>query len=142
MTEHNLHFDDHVLEKIVALTAQEIPGVYRLEGNLITNVADKLRKTPNQTKGVAIDMPDDDHVQVTLDAILHYGQAAQDVFAEVTEAITERVLELTGLTVDKIDMTVKDMLTDAEIAEQENKDRDQTDAKADPKAEKTAPAMA
>ncbi|MCI1984937.1 MAG: Asp23/Gls24 family envelope stress response protein [Lactobacillus sp.] len=134
-TDHTLHFDDHVLEKIVALTAQDIPGLYRLEGNLITNVTDKLRKTPDQTKGVAIDIDDDQHVQVTLDAILYYGQAAQDVFAEVTEAITERVLELTGLTVDKIEMTVKDMLTEDEIAAQTDKD-------ADDKDEKQAPAMA
>lgn len=114
--QHELHFDDSVIAKIVALTVKDISGLYQLEGNMIANVTDKLRKTPDPTKGVDVDVDDDKRVNVNLDATLHYGEPAPEIFDQVTEEVTERVHELTGLTVEKIEMTVKDMLTEDEIA--------------------------
>lgn len=119
--KHELHFDDSVIAKIVALTVQDIDGLYQLEGNMIANVTDKLRKTPDPTKGVSVDVDDDKRVDVTLDATLHYGEPAPEIFDKVTKKVTDRVHELTGLTVEKIDMTVKDMLTEDEITALEAK---------------------
>ncbi|WP_241559455.1 Asp23/Gls24 family envelope stress response protein [Lacticaseibacillus hulanensis] len=126
--EKKLSFDDNVVAKIVGLTSAEIDGVYALEGGLIANVADKFRKNDDPTKGVAVEVDDDETVSVKLDVTLKYGESAPEIFDQVTDAICKHVKDMTGLTVSSIEMTVKDMVTEeemqaAEAKKSENKDQ-------------------
>ena len=122
--DKELTFDDGVVKKIVGLTSADIDGVYTLEGGLIANVADKFRKNEDPTKGVDVDVDDDETVSVKLDVTLKYGESAPEIFDRVTDEICKRVKEMTGLKVSAVKMTVKDMLTDEEIARNEKPDEE------------------
>lgn len=124
--ETELKFDDNVLAKIVGITSSEVKGIYSMHGGMIANVTDKLRKTEDPTKGVSVDT-DDQHVTVSLDAVLRYGESAPDVFDRATKAIVKNIKEMTGMTVDGVTMTVKDMLTEDEIEAEEAKEDDDKD---------------
>ncbi|WP_371863479.1 Asp23/Gls24 family envelope stress response protein [Lacticaseibacillus zhaodongensis] len=123
-----LKFDDNVIAKIVGITSSEVKGIHSMHGGMIANVADKLRKEDDPTKGVSVDT-DDQHVTVNLDAVLRYGESAPDVFDRATKAIAKNVKDMTGMTVDGVTMTVKDMLTEDEIEAEEAKNNDDNDKK-------------
>ncbi len=122
--DQELNFDDSVIKKIVGLTSASVDGVYALEGGLIANVADKFRKDADPTKGVDVDVDDDHSVAIKLDATLKYGESAPAIFDKLTTAIRTRLTDMTGLTVSAITMTVKDMLTEDEIKQNEADDAD------------------
>ena len=63
-----LKFDDAVIAKIVGITCNEVEGVYSLEGGMMANMTDLFRKDEDPTKGVDVDLSDDQNVSVSLDA--------------------------------------------------------------------------
>lgn len=117
--EQELIFDDGVVQKIVGKTSADIDGVVSLEGNVFSDVTDMFRKDENPKKGVSVDIKDNKYVKVELDATMKYGVQAPKIFEQVSSAICDNVQEMTGLEVTEIKMTVKDMLTNEEIAKQE-----------------------
>ncbi|WP_054750489.1 Asp23/Gls24 family envelope stress response protein [Lacticaseibacillus thailandensis] len=121
--DQELKFDDAVVAKIVGITANEVTGVYSLEGGMVANMTDFFRKDSNPTKGVDVDMDDDQTVTVSLDAVLHYGENAPAIFDKLTTAIAKNVHQMTGLRVTAVKMTVKDMLTKDEIAREKDKEK-------------------
>lgn len=126
--DQELKFDDAVVAKIVGITASEVAGVYSLEGGMVANMTDFFRKGTDPTKGVDVDMDDNQTVTVSLDAVLHYGENAPSIFDKLTTAIAKNVKQMTGLTVTGVEMTVKDMLTKEEIAQQKS-DKERKDSK-------------
>ena len=119
-----LKFDDAVIAKIVGITCNEVEGVYSLEGGMMANMTDHFRKDEDPTKGVDVDLSDDQNVSVSLDATVRYGENAPEIFNKVTMAIVKNVRQMTGLNVTEVKMTVKDMLTKDEIARNEAKNKD------------------
>ena len=119
-----LKFDDAVIAKIVGITCNEVEGVYSLEGGMMANMTDLFRKDEDPTKGVDVDLSDDQNVSVSLDATVRYGENAPEIFNKVTMAIVKNVRQMTGLNVTEVKMTVKDMLTKDEIARNEAKNKD------------------
>ncbi|MFD1430452.1 Asp23/Gls24 family envelope stress response protein [Lacticaseibacillus mingshuiensis] len=127
--ETKLTFDESVLKKIVNRTSGEVAGVLSLEGGMLHDMTDFFRKNEDPTKGVAVAVDDDQNVKVELDATMRYGEDAPAVFAEVTKAIVRNVKEMTGMTVVGVSMHVKDMLTEEEIARQEDDADDHEESK-------------
>ncbi len=119
-----LKFDDAVIAKIVGITCNEVEGVYSLEGGMMANITDMFSKDEDPTKGVDVDLSDDQNVSVSLDATVRYGENAPEIFNKVTMAIVKNVRQMTGLNVTEVKMTVKDMLTKDEIARNEAKNKD------------------
>ncbi len=69
-----LKFDDAVIAKIVGITCNEVEGVYSLEGGMMANLTDMFSKDEDPTKGVNVDLSDNQDVSVTLDATVRYGE--------------------------------------------------------------------
>ncbi|RXT58907.1 Asp23/Gls24 family envelope stress response protein [Lacticaseibacillus chiayiensis] len=124
-----LKFDDAVIAKIVGITCNEVEGVYSLEGGMMANITDMFTKDEDPTKGVSVDLSDDEDVSVSLDATVRYGENVPDIFNKVTMAVAKNVRQMTGLNVTEVKMTVKDMLTREEIARNEAKDKEKDNEK-------------
>ncbi|WP_268913338.1 Asp23/Gls24 family envelope stress response protein [Lentilactobacillus sp. SPB1-3] len=126
MPETKMVFDDNVIAKITGKTACEVDGVLDLEGNVFEKMTDKLSSGDDPTAGVDVNMNEDDNrVELKINAILEYGRNAEQVFNKMSQKITNSVEEMTNMKVDKIDLTVQDMLT-----------RDEWAKKNEPKSEK------
>ena len=124
-----LKFDDAVIAKIVVITCNEVEGVYSLEGGMMANLTDMFSKDEDPTKGVNVDLNDNQDVSVTLDATVRYGENVPEIFNKVTMAIAKNVRQMTGLNVTEVKMTVKNMLTKEEIARNEAKNSDKNSDK-------------
>ena len=119
-----LKFDDAVIAKIVGITCNEVEGVYSLEGGMMANLTDMFSKDEDPTKGVNVDLSDNQDVSVTLDATVRYGENVPEIFNKVTMAIAKNVRQMT-----EVKMTVKYMLTKEEIARNEAKNSDKNSDK-------------
>ena len=112
-SEDSLTYSNGVIEKIVAMATREVPHVLGMKGNLMHFVQEQFG-AENLTKGVSVEVTDDNRVVVNISVIIEYGAYAPDIFEEVKERVTERLGAMTGLEVAGINLRIEDVLTSEE----------------------------
>lgn len=112
-SEDSLTYSNGVIEKIVAMATREVPHVLGMKGNLMHFVQEQFG-AENLTKGVSVEVTDDNRVVVNISVIIEYGAYAPDIFEEVKERVTERLGAMTGLEVAGINLRIEDVLTPEE----------------------------
>lgn len=113
--KNELNVADKALEKIASQTAQHISGILSLTGGPISNLTDRFMNSGStSTKGVDVDVEDDDSLSFELKAILEYGKSAPQIFEQVVQNIARSVKQMTGKNISKITLTVDDLLTESE----------------------------
>ena len=112
-SEDSLTYTNGVIEKIVAMATREVPHVLGMKGNLMHFVQEQFG-AENLTKGVSVEVTDDNRVVVNISVIIEYGAYAPDIFEEVKERVTERLGAMTGLEVAGINLRIEDVLTPEE----------------------------
>ena len=65
----------------------------------------------NLSKGVTIEVTDDNRVVVNISVIIEYGCYAPAIFEDVKERVTERLTVMTGLEVAGINLRIEDVVT-------------------------------
>ena len=112
-SEDSLTYSNGVIEKIVEMATREVPHVLGMKGNLMHFVQEQFG-AENLTKGVSVEVTDDNRVVVNISVIIEYGAYAPDIFEEVKERVTERLGAMTGLEVAGINLRIEDVLTPEE----------------------------
>lgn len=112
-SEDSLTYSNGVIEKIVAMATREVPHVLGMKGNLMHFVQEQFG-AENLTKGVSVEVTEDNRVVVNISVIIEYGAYAPDIFEEVKERVTERLGAMTGLEVAGINLRIEDVLTPEE----------------------------
>lgn len=112
-SEDSLTYSNGVIEKIVAMATREVPHVLGMKGNLMHFVQEQFG-AENLTKGVSVEVTDDNRVVVNISVIIEYGAYAPEIFEEVKERVTERLGAMTGLEVAGINLRIEDVLTPEE----------------------------
>ena len=112
-SEDSLTYSNGVIEKIVALATREVPHVLGMKGNLMHFVQEQLG-AENLTKGVTVEVTDDNRVVVNISVIIEYGAYAPDIFEDVKERVTDRLEAMTGLRVAGINLRIEDVVTPEE----------------------------
>ena len=112
-SEDSLTYSNGVIEKIVAMATREVPHVLGMKGNLMHFVQEQFG-AENLTKGVSVEVTDDNRVVVNISVIIEYGAYAPDIFEEVKERVTKRLGAMTGLEVAGINLRIEDVLTPEE----------------------------
>lgn len=109
-SEDSLTYSNGVIEKIVALATREVPHVLGMKGNLMHFVQEQFG-AENLTKGVSVEVTDDNRVVVNISVIIEYGSYAPAIFEDVKERVTERLVAMTGLEVAGINLRIEDVVT-------------------------------
>ena len=109
-TEDSLTYSNGVIEKIVAMATREVPHVLGMKGNLIHFVQETLG-AKDLTKGVTVEVTDDNRVIVNISVIIEYGFYAPAIFEVVKERVTERLSAMTGLEIAGINLRIEDVVT-------------------------------
>ena len=109
-SEDSLTYSNGVIEKIVALATREVPHVLGMKGNLMHFVQEQFG-AENLTKGVTVEVTDDNRVIVNISVIIEYGSYAPAIFEDVKERVTERLGAMTGLEVAGINLRIEDVVT-------------------------------
>lgn len=114
-SEDSLTYSNGVIEKIVAIATREADHVLGMKGNLMHFVQETLG-AENLTKGVSVEVTDDNRVIVNISVIIEYGAYAPAIFEDVKERVTDRLEAMTGLVVAGINLRIEDVMTREEYA--------------------------
>ena len=108
--DDSLTYSNGVIEKIVAMATREVPHVLGMKGNLVHFFQEQLG-AENLTKGVTVEVTDDNRMIINISVIIEYGCYAPDIFEDVKERVTARLDEMTGLEVAGINLRIEDVVT-------------------------------
>lgn len=112
-SEDSLTYSNGVIEKIVAMATREVPHVLGTKGNLMHFVQEQFG-AENLTKGVTVEVTDDNRVVVNISVIIEYGAYAPAIFDDVKARVTERLAAMTGLEVAGVNLRIEDVITPEE----------------------------
>ena len=112
-SEDSLTYSNGVIEKIVAMATREVPHVLGMKGNLMHFVQEQFG-AENLTKGVTVEVTDDNCVVVNISVIIEYGAYAPAIFDDVKARVTERLAAMTGLEVAGVNLRIEDVITPEE----------------------------
>ena len=113
--EDSLTFSNGVIEKIVAISMREVPGVIGMKGGWLNRVQDVIGVSDSR-KGVTVEVTPDAAVRVNISVLIEYGAYAPQVFEDVKKAVVKNVTGMTGLSVAGVNLRIEDVLTEEEIA--------------------------
>ena len=105
-SEDSLTYSNGVIEKIVAMATREVPHVLGMKGNLMHFVQEQFG-AENLTKGVTVEVTDDNRVVVNISVIIEYGAYAPAIFDDVKARVTERLAAMTGLEVAGVNLRIE-----------------------------------
>lgn len=118
-SEDSLTYSNGVIEKIVAMATREVPHVLGMKGNLMHFVQEQFG-AENLTKGVTVEVTDDNRVVVNISVIIEYGAYAPAIFDDVKARVTERLAAMTGLEVAGVNLRIEDVITPEEYERHAN----------------------
>lgn len=103
--------DDNVVGKIAGIAAREVSGVNNLGGGAARMwgaVRESLTSSTNVQQGVNVAV-EDGHASVAVAIIAEYGVAIHELANAIRENVTVAITRMTGLIVDRVDVTVHDV---------------------------------
>ena len=92
------------------MATREVPHVLGMKGNLMHFVQEQFG-AENLTKGVTVEVTDDNRVVVNISVIIEYGAYAPAIFDDVKARVTERLAAMTGLEVAGVNLRIEDVST-------------------------------
>lgn len=99
---------DEVVSVIAGISAAEIPGIIEHVQGVTNNITSILKGKKAAGKAVKVTLNEDRAViDMTLD--VEYGIKIKEVVAKVQENVKKTVEAMTGLIVDKVNITIQDI---------------------------------
>lgn len=99
-------FATDVIATIANLAAAEVDGVDGMSGNVAENISGILNSKKNLTKGVRVEVNEDD-VSVELAVIIKYGYKLHEVCNNIQKSIKNAIETMTGLRVVQVNVSVQ-----------------------------------
>ena len=109
-SEDSLTFSNGVIEKSVAISVRDVPGVLGMKGGFINRVQETFGAA-DPTKGVSVEVMPDSSVRVNISVLIEYGAYAPQVFEDVKKVVVKQVAGMTGLEVGGVNLRIEDVLT-------------------------------
>lgn len=100
-----IEFSDEFLSNLAGVATMECYGIVGMASQKAMDGIVELLKGENLNKGVEI-MTTGDAVSIHLYVIVEYGVSISAVASNVIDTVKYRVEKITGLNVDKVDVTV------------------------------------
>ena len=103
---------DRVVQKIVALAAREVPGIYDLGGGTARTLGAIRERIPGSSQssgqGVTVEVGQS-QAAVALEVVTEYGMSIPDVAKSVRRNVISAVEGMTGLEVTEVNLSVNDI---------------------------------
>ena len=109
-SDDSLTFSNGVIEKIVAISMREVPGVLGMKGSWFNRFQSTFG-VDDATKGVTVEVTPENSVKVNISVLIDYGAYAPQVFEDTKRVVVERILSMTGLSVAGVNLRIEDVLT-------------------------------
>jgi len=114
-SEDSLVFSNGVIEKIVALSLQDVSDIVGMKGTLLERMQDAFG-VHDVRKGVTVEIAPTGGVRINIAIIMAYGAYAPHIFEDVKKAVVKDLTRMTGLSVESLHLRVEDVYTPEEVA--------------------------
>ena len=111
-----LTFDDKVIQKIVGISLETIPGLLTINGGFFSNLADKIVNNNDVTSGIDVEVGKKE-VAVDLDIVAEYGVDISKIYEDIKRVIEKEVKHMTSLEVIEVNVNVVDIKTKEQYEE-------------------------
>lgn len=118
-----IRISEDVIISVIKHYTLTIEGVIRFaSGGFASGLAEMFGKKSSESS-VQLEM-EGDYVNVAVALIIQFGVSVPDIAAQVQEVIREKVEEITGKSVNRVDVTIRDL---AMKSSKEEKDGEETE---------------
>ena len=111
-----LTFEDKVIQKIVGISLETIPGLLTINGGFFSNLADKIANNNDVTSGIDVEVGKKE-VAVDLDIVAEYGVDISKIYEDIKRVIEKEVKHMTSLEVIEVNVNVVDIKTKEQYEE-------------------------
>lgn len=100
-----LTYEDKVIQKIIGLSLDRVPGLLHVDGGFFSNLTEKLVNTNDVTHGVNVEVGKE-QVAVDLNVIVEYRKNVPTLYKEIKDVIVSEVAKMTDLEVVELTLTL------------------------------------
>ena len=105
-----LTYEDKVIQKIIGLSLDRVPGLLHIDGGFFSNLTEKIVNTNDVTHGVNVEVGKE-QVAVDLNVIVEYRKNVPTLYKEIKDVIVSEVAKMTDLEVVEVNVNVVDIKT-------------------------------
>lgn len=105
-----LTYEDKVIQKIIGLSLDKVPGLLHVDGGFFSNLTEKIVNTNDVTHGVNVEVGKE-QVAVDLNVIVEYRKNVPTLYKEIKDVIVAEVAKMTDLEVVEVNVNVVDIKT-------------------------------
>ena len=105
-----LTYENKVIQKIIGLSLERVPGLLHVDGGFFSNLTEKLVNTNDVTHGVNVEVGKE-QVAVDLNVIVEYRKNVPTLYNQIKEVIISEVAKMTDLEVVEVNVNVVDIKT-------------------------------
>ena len=105
-----LTYENKVIQKIIGLSLEKVPGLLHVDGGFFSNLTEKLVNTNDVTHGVKVEVGKE-QVAVDLNVIVEYRKNVPTLYNQIKEVIVSEVAKMTDLEVVEVNVNVVDIKT-------------------------------
>ena len=101
----NIQISNDVISTIASVAAMEVEGVHSLTSSISSNIKDIIYKK-GATKGVSVDIDEENNVNITINMVIKYNYKIQDVAHSVQSQVIRAVSDMTNLEIISVNVNV------------------------------------
>ena len=105
-----LTYENKVIQKIIGLSLENIPGLLAIDGGFFSNLTEKLINTDNVASGVNVEVGKE-QVAVDLNVIVEYQKNVPELYKKIKEVVVSEISKMTDLEVVEVNVDVVDIKT-------------------------------
>ena len=105
-----LTYEDKVIQKIIGLSLENVPGLLAIDGGFFSNLTGKLINTDNVASGVNVEVGKE-QVAVDLNVIVEYQKNVPELYKKIKEVVVSEISKMTDLEVVEVNVDVVDIKT-------------------------------
>ena len=105
-----LTYEDKVIQKIIGLSLENVPGLLAIDGGFFSNLTGKLINTDNVASGVNVEVGKK-QVAVDLKVVVEYQRNIPELYKKIKEIVVSEISNMTNLEVVEVNVDVVDIKT-------------------------------
>lgn len=105
-----LTYEDKVIQKIIGLSLENVPGLLDIDGGFFSKLTGKLINTDNVASGVNVEVGKK-QVAVDLKAVVEYQKNVPELYKKIKEIVVSEISNMTNLEVIEVNVDVVDIKT-------------------------------
>jgi len=121
--ENGIKIADDVVATIAGKAASEVAGVYSMAGGFAGGISEVFGKK-SYTKGIRVDN-NEKGLKIDVNIIVEYGARIPDVAYEIQNRVKKAIENMTGLTIQEVNVHIQGVNTDSQKSEDKKESNDE-----------------